>query len=724
MRRLSSLRSVVLSTVIAAVAVGYSPFLSAARSSPGSPSPDSPYGHAGTQSGLRAVDRPQAYIVEATPQGSVCRSATSEEAGMMAKRVPDPSLHVITPLHRGLRPEAGPGGLQIILRGTGQLDQFPSAKAAFLKAAANWEAMITTPISIVIDVDFGPNGFGTPFPKDVLGSTDPQLVEGSDLVTAVKDFLAGNASSQSDLALYNALPSSSMPTDLGSTSRVNGPTAAFRASGLLSSVADPSGEQSQFGSPPQVAFNSKFDFTFDPSGGIAASTFDFDAVATHEIGHVLGFHSAVGETELKPPLTLSVSMFDIWRFRPGTTTGTLATANRIESSGGNQDFFFGGQDLPLSTGRPDGTGGDGNQASHWKDAGVTGNPEGIMIPAIGPGQRVTISSNDLKAFESIGYTTQSLDTSGDVSLSSGVASQGKVGMPSAGSCNLGGTQYMIQVPNGATQLTVDVTGDQAQTDLLVRYGRPVTIVENAPVDDYQSPTTKASQEIIVSGSSSPPIAPGTYFIAIGNCASAALNFTLTATVVGGSTGGGGSTVITALSGSLQGNTLTLTGVATNPNGNIAQADVTFFDGAGHTAGDTGLFSSNFGTSTTSNFTLTVNNMQNFASAVKASLVLSDAQGGKSASFVADFSHADPGGPQITSASFDPSGLMTVRGNGFATPIQLESNAVVVNVRIKIKGGGGKLKIPASGSDLNLVTGANRIKIMVNGLRSNIFVLIN
>ena len=719
MRRLSCLRPIVLSTVLAAVTVGYSPFLFAARSSP-----DSPYRYAAEQSGLRRTESPQAYIVEARPQGTLCRSASREEADSMARRVPDPTLHVITPLHRGLRPEAGPGGLQIILRGTGQLDQFPAAKAAFLKAAANWEAMITTPISIVIDVDFGPSGFGTAFPKDVLGSTDPQLVEGSSLVTPVRDFLIGNASTQSDLDLYNALPSSSVPTDLGSTSRVNGPTAAFRASGLLPSVADPTGEQANFGPPPQVAFNSKFQFTFDPSGGIAANTFDFDAVATHEIGHVLGFHSSVGETELTQPPPLSVSVFDIWRFRPGMTAATLGSSNRIESSGGTQDFFFGAPELALSTGRPDGTGGDGQQASHWKDASATGTPIGIMIPAIGPGERVTISSNDLKAFESIGYTTQSLDTSGSASLSSGVASQGQVSMPPAGSCNLGGTQYMIQVPNGATQLTVDVTGDQAQTDLLVRYGRPVTIVENAPVDDYQSPTTKASQEIIVSGSSSPPIAPGTYFIAIGNCASAALNFTLTATVVGGSTGGGGSTVITALSGSLQGNTLTLTGVATNPNGNIAQADVTFFDGAGHTAGDTGLFSSNFGTSTTSNFTLTVNNMQNFASAVKASLVLSDAQGGKSAAFVSDFSQADPGGPQITTASFDPSGLMTVRGNGFATPIQLESNGTIVNVRIKIKGGGGKLKIPASASDLNLVSGANRIKIFVNGLRSNIFVLIN
>jgi hypothetical protein len=436
-------------------------------------------------------------------------------------------------LHRGLRPEAGPGGLQIILRGTSQLDQFPAAKAAFLKAASNWEAMITTPISIVIDVDFGPSGFGTTFPKDVLGSTDPQVVGANNFVTTVKDFLIGNTSTQSDLNLYNALPSGSVPTDLGSTSTVNAPTAAFRASGLLLSVADPTGEQKNLGPPPQVAFNSKFEFTFDPSGGVAANTFDFDAVATHEIGHVLGFHSSVGETELKPPGTLSVSVFDIYRFRPGTTIGTFGTANRIESSGGDQEFFFGGPDLPLSTGRPDGTGGDGQQASHWKDTSVTGTPEGIMIPAIAPGQRVTISSNDLKAFESMGYTTQILDTSGDVSLSSGVASQGNITGAPSGSCNLPDSQYMIQVPDGATQLTIDVTGNQAQTDLLVRYGRPVTVVDNMAVDDYQSSTPKASQEIIISGSSSPPIASGTYFIAVGNCASAALNFTLTATVGAG-----------------------------------------------------------------------------------------------------------------------------------------------------------------------------------------------
>jgi hypothetical protein len=338
---------------------------------------------------------------------------------------------------------------------------------------------------------------------------------------------------------------------------------------------------------------------------------------------------------------------------------------------------------------------------------------------------VTISDNDTQALESIGYSTQPVDTSGTIALASGVASQGQVGMPStAGKCTLGGTQYLIQVPDGATQLTVDVTGDQGSTDLLIRFGRKTSIVDNAAVDDYEA-DMKASQEIVITASSSPPLASGTYFIAVGNCATAALNFTLTATVIGGSTGGGGSTVITALSGSLQGNTLTMTGTATNPNGNIAQADITLLDGAGHTAGDTGLFSSNFGSATTSSFTLTVTNMQNFPSAVRASLVLADSQGGKSAPFVADFSQADPGGPQITTASFDSAGgLMTVRGNGFASPIALESNGVLVNIRIKIKGGGTKLKIAGSSSDLNLVSGSNRIKIVVNGLRSNIFVLIN
>src|SRR5437660_9611884 len=133
------------------------------------------------------------------------------------------------------------------------------------------------------------------------------------------------------------------------------------------SVANPDGEPPDaWDLPPAIAFNSNFQFDFDPSDGITGNTLDFDAVATHEIGHALGFTSNVGDRELNRTFPVWLSVWDLFRFRPGTTVSTFPTANRILSSGGTQDYFFGGSDLGLSTGRADGSGGDQSQASHWK----------------------------------------------------------------------------------------------------------------------------------------------------------------------------------------------------------------------------------------------------------------------------------------------------------------------------------------------------------------------
>src|SRR6266705_6597861 len=60
-------------------------------------------------------------------------------------------------------------GLQIVLHATSQLENYPTAKAAFLNAAAAWESLITTPITVVIDVDFGPSWFGQRYGANVLG---------------------------------------------------------------------------------------------------------------------------------------------------------------------------------------------------------------------------------------------------------------------------------------------------------------------------------------------------------------------------------------------------------------------------------------------------------------------------------------------------------------------------------------------------------------------------
>jgi subtilase family serine protease len=183
--------------------------------------------------------------------------------------------------------------------------------------------------------------------------------------------------------------------------------------------------------------------------------------------------------------------------------------------------------------------------------------------------------------------------------------------------------------------------------------------------------------------------------------------------------------ITSLTGDLQGNTLTLTGTATDPKENIAEADITLMDSTGAVVDDTGVFAVAFAGESSVNLSFSVNNMGSFPTAVTAGLVLIDSDGNASAPAIADFGQADPGGPSIKNVILgSANGPLTIKGSGFSTPIQLEVNGVVAGaaVQIEIKGGGTKLKIAASASSLGLNSGANRIRVLVNGLRSNIFVL--
>jgi hypothetical protein len=118
---------------------------------------------------LSAAPERVSFVTEVAGSQITCRKATREEALALTKR-DGVERRVISPASH-----ASSNGLKIILRATPQLDSFPKAKAAFLAAAARWESLISTPITIVIDVDFGPTFFGQPFPPLVLGSTDTIL---------------------------------------------------------------------------------------------------------------------------------------------------------------------------------------------------------------------------------------------------------------------------------------------------------------------------------------------------------------------------------------------------------------------------------------------------------------------------------------------------------------------------------------------------------------------
>jgi hypothetical protein len=324
----------------------------------------------------------------------VCRDVTPEERQVLDRSTTAVPLHVISPL-RTLSARAT--GLTLTLRATAQLEANPEAKAAFLRAADIWMSEIGTPVTVIIDVDFGTTSFGTPFDENVIGSTRSQGLGADDLYADLA------AALQAHRPATPAFPASQLPTDLGSTQAGYGPSALLRAIGFIDPVADPV-KEADYGNPPRIGFNSAIRFDFNPDDGISPGRFDFVSTAVHEIGHVLGFSSYAGFTEYDSTASLSFSVWDLFRFRPGVTAQTFASANRILSSGGEQAFFEGATSLALSTGRPDGTGGDEFQSSHWKADELSGTYIGVMDPSIAPGEKDEITPNDLLALEVMGWT--------------------------------------------------------------------------------------------------------------------------------------------------------------------------------------------------------------------------------------------------------------------------------------------------------------------------------
>jgi len=331
----------------------------------------------------------------------VCRAATAEEVHQRQINADRLDLRPINHLEliKGRQQQAG-SGMTIILRATQQLQQNPTAQAAFVRAAANWEALIMSPITVYIDVDYGPTLFGQAWPPGVIGATNtprrghPYQAVRTNMIAQAEG--EGNATKQ---GIFNALPSTTVPTDLGDSTSSTLADSTARAIGLLPLTAQSADAAARIG------FNSNFSFDFDPANGITAGQTDFDAVATHEIGHALGFISDAGRNLPRP------AVWDLFRFRAGTTTETFPSALRLVTIGGSPNplqFFFvpGNAELGLSTGGPSGStgnGGDGFQSSHWKHVSGCAGYIGLMAPAIPAGCRRTINNNDLMAASIFGY---------------------------------------------------------------------------------------------------------------------------------------------------------------------------------------------------------------------------------------------------------------------------------------------------------------------------------
>jgi hypothetical protein len=374
----------------------------------------------------------EVFIITRNAQGeSVCRLATPEERRRLLRpEAARPDRVLIYPGARqpmldvkdndgGAAPSAmttstgaqlaPSAGLRIVLHGTPQLNANTTARDAFIAAANKWEARISTRMTVVLDVDFGPTFFGQDWSsEDVLGATGS--AQTTRRYSTVRNQLRAASPRAEETALYNALPATSVPVELNnattSTSSVRLTATVARALGIVPDITNPDAVPLNQGDAG-IGFNSAHDFDFNPSDGIAPGLLDFDAVVVHEIGHALGFSSDSGDNTASP-----VAILDLFRVRPGTVSAgnlaTFGTARRVMSEGGTQVYFnnrtntLGSNELQLSTGGSDGDGGDGEQSSHWKDDRF-GPFIGIMDPSLPSGRREQLNNNDLMAFDSFGY---------------------------------------------------------------------------------------------------------------------------------------------------------------------------------------------------------------------------------------------------------------------------------------------------------------------------------
>jgi regulation of enolase protein 1 (concanavalin A-like superfamily) len=309
---------------------------------------------------------------------------------------------------------SGSGGLKIVLAEGPNLRANPTAAAAFRKAADFIQSLFSDPITVVVDAEIAPLGTG------VIGqseSSEFHFNKDSDY-NAVRNLMVKDAS-----------PSESIVSHLPTLSQLNlvlpkpDGGGAYTFSGLTATRAEllalgmSSGDitaapASQYNPSVRrdmsLTFSSNFNFDYNRADGISAGKIDFTGVVIHELAHGLGFLSEVDAADYLADLpgfdhSLYPTLLDLFRLRPGAGAANFTSAPRILATGSqepNQVTYDGSHDLPMSTGQAHG---DGQQASHWKDDGLTGVYIGAMDPTASPGKVLNWTANDTRTLGLIGW---------------------------------------------------------------------------------------------------------------------------------------------------------------------------------------------------------------------------------------------------------------------------------------------------------------------------------
>ncbi len=300
----------------------------------------------------------------------------------------------------------------VIVPGPGLAANAP-ALAAFNNAAAAWASRISDPITVTINADLtttGPNG--NPFGSNTIGATQTVTLQGG--YDTVRNAMVSDAAAQPAFTqnqIVTALPTSAqfsatLPSGRSLSGNLLVTKANAKALGFTGLDAPPA--SGGFGpSDAIIDFNTNFTFDYDNSNGVSPGEIDFQTSATHEIGHVLGFTSSVDTIDTTTSATtptISPTTLDLFRFgrlsgNPATTSDfTTFSRNLVPGVDTITDDTT--NEYRMSTGI---NGGDGEQASHWKDNNFTGSLIGIMDPTLPAATVENLTDADFRAIDLIGY---------------------------------------------------------------------------------------------------------------------------------------------------------------------------------------------------------------------------------------------------------------------------------------------------------------------------------
>ncbi|MEM9940678.1 MAG: NF038122 family metalloprotease [Planctomycetota bacterium] len=297
------------------------------------------------------------------------------------------------------------------------------ADAAIKRATDRWASEFTDDITVNLEFEF------TFMAADVFAGTASNMIsrDYGTFWTAI----GNDASSADDATMFNSLPvGSSFSVYINRTSEAGGANHEIPyldndggANNTTVSLTSANGKALGLVSgndgtlDATIQFNNTYNWDYNPDDGISGSSLDFLGIATHEIGHALGFISGVDVLGSQESGGVGGGGTD-----PGySSDNTYAQVSSLDFLRHSQDSVDAGADLDwtadprdkffsIDGGQSPAAGGlshwstsvnygDGQQASHWKD----GQNLGIMDPTAEQGFIYDLSGNDIRAFDVIGF---------------------------------------------------------------------------------------------------------------------------------------------------------------------------------------------------------------------------------------------------------------------------------------------------------------------------------